>query len=137
VDIEFVAVIATVLSDFTQTWSSADDLTVSSVRDGFQVLLTMLAIFLIIVTALLWAHTADTRDARVTAVGATKEKATELHSHQPGSTIMTTLSQSANMWRAEGTQSRPVVLNQGVVQRGRLNSNSGNGNANSGSDRRA
>jgi hypothetical protein len=74
--VEFVAVLDTTLSSFVQTWSSADDLTLSSVAQSWDVLVTIGMIGIISMVSLVMSTYADKRDNKVETDTKIAEKAT-------------------------------------------------------------
>jgi hypothetical protein len=73
--VEFGAMLETTLSSFVQTWSSADDLTLSSVAQSWDVLVTIGTISAMAVMGLMMSTYADNRDIHIESDTKIAEKA--------------------------------------------------------------
>jgi hypothetical protein len=61
--VEFATMINTVYDDFTSTWESADDISVASLQDSWEVLVTTGCVGVVVVIGVLLGDAADKRDA--------------------------------------------------------------------------
>jgi hypothetical protein len=63
--VNVVAMLDTVLGDFTSTWTSANDLSMSTIKNSWEVLITIGSVGLAVVLGALLGYRADTHDNRV------------------------------------------------------------------------